>query len=81
MDEKNELKKEAMSDEAKKFCEEFMKSIGEFDVCQQNIIIERMCKWIFQQRRDYLDKTQCERDEYIRHTENFIKLLKEIEQV
>ena len=72
------MKEQEKSEAAVKFLEETFNHFSDFDIYQQNHIILDLCKAIIQTRKDHLEKSANERDQYGKTSDEFIEQLSDL---
>ena len=69
---------EKLSDQAVKIIEGSLNAIHELDVCEQNKLIDHICRSLLERRKETLLKLGAEKEEFAMHMDEFIKILQSI---
>ena len=67
-----------LSEEGTKFLNETNAKIHEFDLLQQNIIIEDLVSGVLTTRKATFEKISCERDEFAKRIDELTEILKSL---
>lgn len=69
---------EKLSDQAVKILEGSLNEIHELDVCEQNRLIDHICRNLLERRKETLMKMEAEKEDFVIRTDEFVKILQSI---